>query len=111
MSTAVCAVHVHIRFCLSVVAALQNFTRFSSWFGNYSHGNKQHRLLAELSCAMAAGDTGATCSRNSVRRDYLPALRQVGGFFASVIWSSLSLVAFNQCHVCPLLSLPAVLNR
>lgn len=55
---------------------LQNFTRFSSWFGNYSHGNKQHRLLAELSCAMAAGDTGATCSRNSVRRDYLPALRQ-----------------------------------
>jgi hypothetical protein len=28
---------------------------------------------------MAAGDTGATCSRNSVRMDYLPALRQVGG--------------------------------
>lgn len=66
--------------CVCVVDAtpmLQNFTRFSAWFGNYSHGNKQKRLLAELSCAMAAGDTGATCSRNSVRCDYLPALRQV----------------------------------
>jgi len=58
---------------------VQSFTRFSAWFGNYSHGNKQHRLLAELSCAMSAGDTGATCSRSSVRQDYLPALRQVGG--------------------------------
>jgi hypothetical protein len=55
----------------------QNFTRFSAWFGNYSHANKEKRLLAELSCAMAAGDTGATCSRSSVRLDYLPALRQV----------------------------------
>lgn len=60
-----------------MLPCFQNFTRFSSWFGNYSHGNKQRRLLAELSCAMAAGDTGATCSRNSVRLDYLPALRQV----------------------------------
>lgn len=64
----------------------QNFTRFSAWFGNYSHGNKQQRLLAELSCAMAAGDTGATCSRNSVRMDYLPALRQVRSVQHAAVW-------------------------
>lgn len=76
-SSLCCVGLVLMTVCVS--CGLQNFTRFSSWFGNYSHGNKQQRLLAELSCAMAAGDTGATCSRNSVRRDYLPALRQVRG--------------------------------
>ncbi|WIA10344.1 hypothetical protein OEZ85_010536 [Tetradesmus obliquus] len=54
-----------------------NFTRFSAWFGNNSHQGKQKRLLAELSCNMAAAESGATCSRGSVRLDYLPALRTV----------------------------------
>jgi hypothetical protein len=55
----------------------QNFTRFSAWFGNNSHQGKQKRLLAELSCNMAAAKSGATCSRASVRLDYLPAFRTV----------------------------------
>jgi hypothetical protein len=77
---------------LAPAPGLQNFTRFSAWFGNYSHSNKQQRLLAELSCAMAAGDTGATCSRSSVRMDYLPALRQVGSPQFQLVWCGLGLV-------------------
>eukprot|EP00775_Hariotina_reticulata_P011005 gene11005-11159_t len=57
----------------------QNFTRFSAWFGQNSHSAKQRRLLAELSCNMAAAECGASCSRNSVRLDYLPAFRQASG--------------------------------
>jgi hypothetical protein len=59
------------------IAITQNFTRFSAWFGNNSHQGKQKRLLAELSCNMAAAESGATCSRASVRLDYLPAFRTV----------------------------------
>jgi hypothetical protein len=61
------------------LGCLQNFTRFSAWFGQNSHSAKQRRLLAELSCNMAAAECGASCSRNSVRLDYLPALRQASG--------------------------------
>jgi hypothetical protein len=65
--------------CFVLAVCLQNFTRFSSWFGNNSHQGKQKRLLAELSCNMAAAESGATCSRASVRLDYLPAFRTVRG--------------------------------
>lgn len=59
------------------LAVLQNFTRFSAWFGVNSHTSKQRRLLAELSCCMAASESGASCSRAGMRLDYLPALDKV----------------------------------
>lgn len=65
---------------LLCLVLLQNFTRFSSWFGNNSHLGKQKRLLAEMSCNLAASESGAACSRAGVRLDYLPAFRQVGGW-------------------------------
>eukprot|EP00798_Chlamydomonas_sp_ICE-L_P027941 gene27941-biopygen3368 len=45
-----------------------NYSRFTSWLGNFSTSNKQKRLLGELTTTMAS-------SRSPVRLEYLSAMR------------------------------------
>ncbi|GIL93301.1 hypothetical protein Vretimale_15681 [Volvox reticuliferus] len=53
-----------------------NFPRFTAWLGNYSSGNKQRRLLGELSTTMAASGR-ISSSRSAVRLEYTSALRHL----------------------------------
>ncbi|GLI64437.1 hypothetical protein VaNZ11_007707 [Volvox africanus] len=53
-----------------------NFPRFTAWLGNYSSGNKQRRLLGELSTTMAASGR-ISSSRSAVRLEYASALRHL----------------------------------
>ncbi|GLC37764.1 hypothetical protein PLESTB_001474400 [Pleodorina starrii] len=53
-----------------------NFPRFTAWLGNYSSGNKQRRLLGELSTTMAASGR-VSSSRSAVRLEYASALRHL----------------------------------
>ncbi|KAL6746133.1 hypothetical protein V8C86DRAFT_3150089 [Haematococcus lacustris] len=52
----------------------QMFPRFTAWMGNYSTGNKQRRLLGELTTSLAASGN-VPANRASVRLEYCPALR------------------------------------
>ncbi|GIL46547.1 hypothetical protein Vafri_3526 [Volvox africanus] len=53
-----------------------NFPRFTAWLGNYSSGNKQRRLLGELSTTMAASGR-ISSSRSALRLEYTSALRHL----------------------------------
>eukprot|EP00798_Chlamydomonas_sp_ICE-L_P025082 gene25082-biopygen19531 len=51
-----------------------NYSRFTSWLGNFSTSNKQKRLLGELTTTMASSGHMAS-SRSPVRLEYLSAMR------------------------------------
>eukprot|EP00798_Chlamydomonas_sp_ICE-L_P029785 gene29785-biopygen5524 len=51
-----------------------NYSRFTSWLGNFSTTNKQKRLLGELTTTMASSGHMAS-SRSPVRLEYLSAMR------------------------------------
>ncbi|GFR43759.1 hypothetical protein Agub_g4871 [Astrephomene gubernaculifera] len=53
-----------------------NFPRFTAWLGSYSSGNKQRRLLGELSTTLAASGH-VSSARSAVRLEYASALRHL----------------------------------
>lgn len=55
---------------------VQNFPRFTAWLGNYSSGSKQRRLMSDITTNMTASGH-ISGGRNSVRLDYLPAMKAV----------------------------------